>query len=78
MSTLKKKRTKKALWSYSDLDIRKRKPNRIAFGHESITVSDEHGEIAYWDVNKWIEDPRLVFAIANAALQVGRQQDRRR
>ena len=39
---------------------------RIDFGDDYISISDKQGEIVYWDINEWIQEPQVVFSIVNA------------
>ena len=38
----------------------------VEYGLDHIRVVDKQKEIVYWDKQEWIEDPDVVFAIANA------------
>jgi len=39
---------------------------KIEFGEDYICIKDEKGEIVYWDIKEWIDDPQIVFPICNA------------
>ena len=43
------------------------KKYKIIFGEKDIQITDRKGnEIVYWIIDEWIEDPNVVFSIANA------------
>lgn len=39
---------------------------RIEFGEDYIAIYDQQGEIVRWLKQEWIENPDVVFPIANA------------
>lgn len=49
----------------------------IVFGEESIHIMDGKDEVVMWTKQEWIDDPEVVFSIANAikiALAKGPQE----
>ena len=38
----------------------------VSFSQESISIKDSLGEIVYWHIDEWKENPQIVFSIANA------------
>jgi len=38
----------------------------IVFGEESIHIMDGKTEVVMWTKQEWIDDPEVVFSIANA------------
>lgn len=55
------------------------KTNKIKYAVElapdHLSIRDEQGEVVYWDVQEWVDDPSLVMVIANAFLAVGRGEN---
>ncbi len=45
---------------------RRPEPATVEVLGEHISISDENGEIIYWDQEEWMSDPTIVPAIVNA------------
>lgn len=48
--------------------------------YDFVSISDENGEIVYWDVVEWQEDPSVTISIVNAvsiALTLGAEELRK-
>ena len=39
---------------------------KIIFGKDYIQITEGKKEVAYWDIQEWIDEPEIVFSIANA------------
>lgn len=38
----------------------------IEYGKDFICISDDKGEIVYWDIQEWKDDENIVFSICKA------------
>lgn len=43
-----------------------KKKYQIKFEEDSITISDDKGEVVHWVQDEWKENPSVVFPIVNA------------
>lgn len=48
---------------------------RVECTNDHISISDDKGEIVYWDRAEWKEDPILLPIIANACYLAGVGED---
>lgn len=43
----------------------KKEKNKVEFGSDYIAICDDEGEIVRWVKDEWVENPDVVFSIAN-------------
>lgn len=46
--------------------LKGKKNYKVIYGKDYIAVTRGKSEIVYWDKQEWIDDPEIVFSIANA------------